>query len=420
VCIARDLEYNQLVALRVMPRAATAGPDAEEAFRRAAAVAAGLDHPHIVPLYSAGATDRFFWCAMQYVEGRSLAEGLRSSGPIEPAACLGIAGQVATALDFAHRLGVIHAGLTPGNVLLDAAGDAHVTDFWIPWVLEGLGALPDDGGKAQRARYRAPEQLAEGRCGPEADQHALATLMKACLMKTRAPIAPEIGRAIERALSPAPENRFPSVREFAVALGAAGAPSSARTPALIGYDGEGYQEDAPSPSRWSWVPAGAFTLIVLGAVAAPWLLSRGSTGNQTSGSASQYTPPPDDLLALLQNQPALSDGSVDSIVPAPPPPSRALAAPAAPAAPTARARVKKAPQPLAVPGRLFINATPWGQVYVDGGPLGNTPLVNVPVSPGAHRLRVVHDGFQPYEVAIHVQSGQELRMTDIVLQELKP
>ena len=106
VCLARDLEYNQPVALKVIPRAPTGGTEAEEAFHRAAALVAALDHPHVVPLYSAGATDRFFWCSMEYVEGRSLAEGLRSSGPMEPSACVRLVEQVAAALDAAHRLGV--------------------------------------------------------------------------------------------------------------------------------------------------------------------------------------------------------------------------------------------------------------------------------------------------------------------------
>src|SRR6266540_3661681 len=70
VCLARDLEFDQPVALKVIPRAPGAGAEAEEAFHRAAALVAALDHPHIVPLYSAGATDRFFWCSMAYVEGR--------------------------------------------------------------------------------------------------------------------------------------------------------------------------------------------------------------------------------------------------------------------------------------------------------------------------------------------------------------
>ena len=57
---------------------------------------------------------------------------------------------------------------------------------------------------------------------------------------------------------------------------------------------------------------------------------------------------------------------------------------------------------------------------MDGDLIGNTPRADVQVAPGAHQLRVVRDGFQPYEVAIRVTPGQELRMTDIVLQELKP
>src|SRR2546428_7587551 len=129
VFLARDLEFDQPVALKLMPRVPGAGAEAEEAFHRAAAQIAALDHPHIVPLYSAGATDRFFWCSMEYVEGRSLAEALRSSGPMEPGACLRLVGQVAKALDAAQGLGVVHGGLTPANGVIDAPGGAPRADF---------------------------------------------------------------------------------------------------------------------------------------------------------------------------------------------------------------------------------------------------------------------------------------------------
>src|SRR6058998_659525 len=286
VWLARDLEFDQPVALKLMPRAPGAGSEAEEAFHQAAALVAALDHPHVVPWYSAGATDRFFWCSMEYVEGRSLAELLRSSQPIAPSMCLRIVGQVAIALDAAHRLGVVHAGLTPANVLIDAAGEARVTDFWIPWVLERHGALPGDGGKARREPYRAPEQVSEGRSGPEADQYSLAALLQTCLSKTRARIPPELAGAIERALHPTPGARFPSVRDFAAALGGFAPRSpSGSLPQVFQDDDE--DEDDPSypppPSRWRWLPArlrwlpaGVVTLVVVGAVAAPWLLSSGS------------------------------------------------------------------------------------------------------------------------------------------------
>jgi serine/threonine protein kinase len=428
VCIARDLEYNQTVALKVIPRAPAAGVEPEEAFHRAAALVAVLDHPNVVPLYSAGATDRFFWCAMEYVEGRSLAEALRSSVPMEPSAPRRLVRQVATALDAAHRLGVVHAGLTPANVLIDAAGDAHVTDFWIPWVLERLGALPGDGGKARRDKYRAPEQLAEGRCGPEADQYALAALMQACLVKTSARLAPDMTRAIERALSPTPEARFPSVGDFVAALGLSGAqPPSGVLPWLPDEDDDDEEEFpsyAPQPSRWRWIPAGVLTLVVLGAVAAPWLLSSGSGGHSTLGSGEAYMKPPVDSFAFAEPLAERPDTA------APMPAAPVVRAPAR-VAPTRRPSAARPPRPrtvpgaanassLAAPGRLFVSALPWGQLYVDGELIGNTPRVDVPVSPGAHRLRVVRDGFRPYEAMIQVAPGQELRMTDIVLQEVKP
>ena len=408
VYLARDLEYNQPVALKVMPRADTGGPEAEEAFHRAAALAAALDHPHIVPLYSAGATDRFFWCAMQYVEGQSLAQVLRSGEPKEAEVWLRLVGQVATALDSAHRLGVVHACLTPANVLLDTAGDAHVGDFWIPWVLERLGALPGDGGKARRVPYRAPEQVAEGRCGPEADQHALATLVQSFLMKAPARVPLEIRRAIERALSPVPENRFPNVRDFAIALGAGGAPASGVPGPFVGYQDADFAESTPTQPRWRWVPAGVLTLVVLGAVAAPWLLSRGAGRDHTPESEAKYSPRPADWLTPLPDSEPIRKDSV-GVVP-PPPLSPARRAPPPP----------RAPKAVAAVGHLFINSTPWGEVWLDGNLLGNTPLVNLPTSPGSHRLRVVRDGFQPYESAILVQPGQALRLTDIVLKEVTP
>jgi hypothetical protein len=71
-------------------------------------------------------------------------------------------------------------------------------------------------------------------------------------------------------------------------------------------------------------------------------------------------------------------------------------------------------------GRLFINATPWGEVYVDGVLIGNTPKASVPVVPGTHRVRVVREGFETFERTIQVGSGQDVRLTDIVLHEVRP
>lgn len=455
VYVARDVEYDQPVALKVMPRAPQADPSAEDAFQHAAAAAAVLDHPHIVPLYSAGATDRLFWCSMRYIEGRSLADELRSGGPMELSAGLRVAAEVAAALEFGHRLGVIHAGLKPGNVLVDAAGDARVTDFWVPWVLTQLDALTAGGDDAWPTAYIAPEQRFRREAGPAADQYALALLVYTCLNGAPPPvedamaaiaagrdpeplprlgdirhdIPPYVSTAIERAMSRAPDGRYATPLDFVAALQAPPVRPHAGGPMrLSGYEAVG---SYPAPTAgWRWIPGALLSLVVLGAVAAPWLLSSGSTGERTRASgAASAAPRRADSLGL--SEPAFEPLDTIPAVAKPPPdqppvmtdaPPRRMSAPSPPRRRTAPPppRASDVARPLASPGRLFVNATPWGEVYVDDALIGNTPQVSLPVLAGAHRLRVVRDGFEPFDLTIRVAAGQELRFTDIVLHELKP
>src|SRR2546422_2533180 len=108
---------------------------------------------------------------------------------------------------------------------------------------------------------------------------------------------------IERALSPTPEARFPSVGDFVAALGLSGARLPSRAPPQL-LDDDDYDDDDPAfppqPSRWRWIPAGVLTLVVLGAVVAPWLLSSGSRGGQRLGSGEAYMPPPVDSFAFAE------------------------------------------------------------------------------------------------------------------------
>ena len=424
VWLARDLEFDQPVALKLIPRAPGAGAEVEEAFHRAAALVAALDHPHVVPWYSAGATDRFFWCSMEYVEGRSLAELLRSSQPMAPSTCLRIIGQVANALDGAHGLGVVHAGLTPANVLIDTAGDARVTDFWVPWVLEQVGAVAGDSDTTRKLAYRAPEQIAEGQAGPEADQYALAALMQTCLSSKTSRdagngVPPRVTRALERAMSPAPVDRFASVAEFVAALEVGPAEHDLVGAPLVDLDDDVEElDDEPSlplpVPRRRWVPMGVLGLVVVGgAVATAWVLSSGATSNEAA--TAPIAPPVvrDSAVRAVSPQlpplpPVVLPERRDSVV-------RPAPRPRVPA-PAARAPSR----PAAAPGRLFVNATPWGQVYLDGVLIGNTPRAGVSISVGTHRLRIVRDGFQPVELAIRVAPRQDVRLTDIVLQEVKP
>ena len=80
-------------------------------------------------------------------------------------------------------------------------------------------------------------------------------------------------------------------------------------------------------------------------------------------------------------------------------------------------RVVRPAPPPAEPALLSINSVPWGSVYIDGQPVGNTPQIDLQVPSGSHRLRVERDGFRPYERMIELAAGQRLRITDITLVE---
>src|SRR5207253_10541042 len=156
-------------------------------------------------------------------------------------------------------------------------GDARVTDFWVPWVLEQLGAFAADTDMTRKLAYRAPEQIAEGLAGPEADQYALAALMQACLSgklarETGNGVPPRVTRALERAMSPVPGDRFASVGEFVAALeGGAPAEHGIVASPLPGLDDDPDELPAepslPVPRRRR-VPTGVLGLEVVGGAVA--------------------------------------------------------------------------------------------------------------------------------------------------------
>ena len=122
-------------------------------FRTEAEAAAHLDHPNIVPIYEVGQWEGRPFFSMKLIEGRSLA-GFR--GPAQEAVRLVAA--VARAVHYAHQRGVIHRDLKPGNILLDAEGQPHVTDFGIAKRLQADSKLTQTGSVMGTPAYMPPEQ----------------------------------------------------------------------------------------------------------------------------------------------------------------------------------------------------------------------------------------------------------------------
>src|SRR5215212_6051911 len=126
VYLARDTLLDRPVALKVLfPEFATDRSFVER-FRREAQAAANLNHPNIVAVYDWGEEGSTYFIVMEYIDGRSLSQIVRDEGPLEPTRAAEITQSIAGALDFAHRNGVIHRDVKPGNVLLAPQGQVKV------------------------------------------------------------------------------------------------------------------------------------------------------------------------------------------------------------------------------------------------------------------------------------------------------
>ncbi len=173
VFLVRDLTLKRPLAIKVLSPDLTASAAARERFRREAEIVAQLSHPHIVPLHFIGASEDLFYLAMTYIEGETLGERLRREGrlPLEGAAT--ILREMASALDYAHRRGVVHRDVKPQNVLLDReSGRASLTDFGIARSVDSAG-LTTAGVVIGTPAYMSPEQLAGEAPDPRADVYAL-------------------------------------------------------------------------------------------------------------------------------------------------------------------------------------------------------------------------------------------------------
>jgi serine/threonine-protein kinase len=158
---ARDRQLDRPVALKVLFPELSVDRAFVERFRREAQAAANLSHPNIVPVFDWGEDNGAYFIVMEFVDGRALSAVLRESGPLSPQQTATIGANVAAALDFAHRHGVVHRDVKPGNVLITADGIVKVTDFGIARAMNTEESLTQTGAVMGTAAYFSPEQ-AEG------------------------------------------------------------------------------------------------------------------------------------------------------------------------------------------------------------------------------------------------------------------
>ena len=245
VYLARDVRHDRQVALKVMrPEIASAiGP---ERFLREIKTTASLQHPHILPLHDSGEVDRTVFYVMPYIEGETLRDRLTRERQLPVDEAVRIAREVAGALDYAHRRGVIHRDIKPENVLLPD-GQALVADFGIALAAGAISdtRMTETGLSLGTPAYMSPEQASGDRVlDPRSDIFALGcvlyemlageppftgpspqALMARILTGTpvslsarRRTVPPHVDAAVTRALEKLPADRFASAAEFSAAL----------------------------------------------------------------------------------------------------------------------------------------------------------------------------------------------------------
>ncbi len=604
IYLARDQVTGRLCSLKVLPLT-DAAPGTIDRFKKDAQRAAALDHPHIVALHSFGATDGAVWYAMEYVQGRSLGDLLRSADRMDLKTCLRLVEQIASALEYGHRRGITHGNVKPSNVLVDPEGWARVADFGVSAAFGALPRRQPELSIEENFGHVAPERFGSaGEAGPAADQYSLAVLAFSCLARrppfvgetmdaiarhhlegpapslgeTRPDLPPHVATTLARAMRRRPLDRFAGVLDFVTALAgvpvaepaaiipivtspvlvpdivlptpveaappkpapappeppkvvepqpvvaaATEAPKVEETPHLPllfverGGAGRGPETDddddenevkpkpkagpaklapdadeddeedeadesaaeaqrepvllwpaareagSPAPasetrterrtplfaeaerpkpgadvaraagkvrqfvSRWQSLSrktrmgggaAAAAAVLLLAAVW--WRVAR---GNQERGPDWFAGRPPaaltdSGLIPTGTRTPAQPrTGSTSAR------PTTAVTRPSTTPASvaqsdTGRPRASVTPTLSANdPAHLFINATPWGLLFIDDRPMGNTPRADLQIPPGMHRIRITRDGYVPYETEIAIEAGETLKLTDIVLQE---
>jgi serine/threonine-protein kinase len=292
---ARDETLGRLAAIKVLAPGLAADEEFRVRFLRESRAVASVEEPHIIPVYGAGETEGLLYIATRFVPGGDLGALLRrNKGPLDPERAAALISQVASALDAAHRAGLVHRDVKPGNILVDFAGPAehaYLTDFGI--IKDGATAtgLTATGQFLGTPDYCAPEQIRGSQVDGRTDQYALACVAFALLTgqppfqrpevvatlfahvndpvpeatSGRLDLPTAVNTVLATALAKSPYDRYASCSEFAARLRDALVPVQRQPPQAGAARGRGGGDPARelvgASHGTAWLrPAGAETL----------------------------------------------------------------------------------------------------------------------------------------------------------------
>src|SRR5687767_11505451 len=245
VYVAQDVRHDRKVAIKVLHPELSAVIGADR-FLAEIKTTAALQHPHILPLFDSGTADGLLFYVMPFVDGETLRTKLAREKQLPISDAVRITREVANALDYAHRRGVIHRDIKPENILLHE-GQALVADFGIALAVQSAGGqrMTQTGLSLGTPQYMSPEQaMGEREIGARSDVYSLGAVAYEMLVgeppfvgptsqavfakvmtedarpliPQRRSVPPEVEAAVLRSLEKLPADRFGSAAEFASAL----------------------------------------------------------------------------------------------------------------------------------------------------------------------------------------------------------
>ena len=289
---AENPRLGSVIALKVLAPQLATDDTFRTRFLEESRIAASLNHPNVIPIHDTGSSDGLLYIAMRYVSGTDMRQMIKKRGRIVPSTAVFLLGQAARALDTAHRKGLVHRDVKPGNLLIERGGydddpdHLYLTDFGITKHAISRSGLTSTGEFLGTIDYVAPEQI-EGISvlGP-ADQYSLGCVMYECLtgrvpfekdldaaiiwahvqesptMPTalRPDLPPAVDEVFSRVLAKQPGDRYESCREFVEATRTA-LGDLAVDPRLLGTLGSGA---ATSPASGTTSAASGTTLAASG------------------------------------------------------------------------------------------------------------------------------------------------------------
>jgi eukaryotic-like serine/threonine-protein kinase len=435
---AHDPQIDRSVALKVLRPDRVTSETFRHRFLKEARAVGRLSHPNIVVVYDIGEDHGTVYISMEFLEGKPLSELVQQEQFTE-AEALEVGIQVADALDYAHRRGIVHRDIKPSNIIIQPDGQVKITDFGIAHIDDPEATTQTQAGEILGTpAYMSPEQVLGQQVDGRSDLFSLgvilyelsvghrpfrgetlATIFRAITnedpvepVRERSSVSSALSQAIMKCLAKGPEQRFPSGKDLTEAL-----KTCRRGPETIQTsvtDDQARQQVRTSPLVWI-----AFTLLlVVGGTAGFYVIKRAFPPNHGQNTDTQRTTATQDGARSLDgSRPAdtkgRSDRAVDSVTKTDPNAAdgdkKASTGDASsgdkttPPDPTRKTTVSDAKGPF---GSLRLESKPLGaQVLVDGEVKGLTP-VEIKLPPGSHEVRLSMENHGDWEAQVRITENK--------------